>query len=183
MATKTKPAAKQKVSTKQSSEKKKSTAVKRARLSKKTAPAKAANAAADISSSYNQFKTYQGRQYTGMKIGRSHKWYYDKGEWKEKKISPDEWQIHYAVTKRRAGKAPEGSGVPVGTEYNWYILAHQNVRKLNANDYTTELTGIKYKLAHKRANKSAWSASAKAQRRRLIKLFHGMIEQLEEELG
>jgi hypothetical protein len=47
------------------------------------------------------------------------------------------WEISYAVTKRRAGKAPEGSGVPVGTEYNWYILAHQNVRKRNANDYTT----------------------------------------------
>jgi hypothetical protein len=30
--------------------------------------------------------------------------------------------------------APEGSGVPVGTEYHWYVLAHQNVRKLNAND-------------------------------------------------
>jgi hypothetical protein len=22
-----------------------------------------------------------------MKVGRSHKWYYDKGEWKEKKIT------------------------------------------------------------------------------------------------
>lgn len=54
-------------------------------------------------------------------IGRSHKWYYDRGEWKEKKITPDLWQIGYAVTKRRAGRAPEGSGVPVGTEYHWYF--------------------------------------------------------------
>ena len=66
--------------------------------------------------SYNEFKTYEGQRYTGMKIGRSHKWYYDKGEWKEKKITPDLWEISYAVTKRRAGRAPEGSGVPVGTD-------------------------------------------------------------------
>ena len=34
----------------------------------------------DISDSYNQYKFFEGQQYTGMKIGRSHKWYYDKGE-------------------------------------------------------------------------------------------------------
>ena len=135
-----------------------------------------------MAAGYNRFKEFEGKKYTGMKIGRSHKWYYDKGEWKETKITPDEWQIHYAVTKRRAGKAPEGSGVPVGTEYNWYILAHQNVKKLNANDYSTELTGVKYKLAHKRAEKVTWSASDKAQRKRLIKIFQGMIDQLEAEL-
>ena len=86
-----------------------------------------------------------------MKIGRSHTWHYDKGQWKEKKVTPDQWLINYAVKKRRAGKAPEGSGVPVGTEYHWYILAHQNVTKLDANDYSTSMTGFKFKLAHKRA--------------------------------
>jgi hypothetical protein len=180
-ATKTKAAAKKKTA-------KKATApVKRARatLTKKRAAKKEQkdkSSGSDIASTYNRFKEFEGKQYTGMKIGRSHKWYYDKGEWKEKKLTPDEWQIHYAVTKRRAGRAPEGSGVPVGTEYNWYILAHQNVRKLNANDYSTEMTGIKYKLAHKRADKNTWSASDKAQRKRLIKLFQGMIDQLEAEL-
>ena len=39
----------------------------------------------DNSKSYNQFKEFQGKNYTGMKVGRTHKWYYDKGEWKEKK--------------------------------------------------------------------------------------------------
>jgi hypothetical protein len=136
----------------------------------------------DLAKSYNKFKEFEGQHYTGMKIGRSHKWYYDKGEWKEKKITPDEWEINYAVTKRRAGKAPEGSGVPVGTEYHWYILAHQNVRKLNANDYTTTLSGLKFKLAHKRFDKEKWSASDKAQRKRLIKIFQQMIKQLEAEL-
>src|SRR6266487_1902534 len=135
----------------------------------------------DLDKTYNEFKEFEDRQYTGMRVGRSHKWYYDQGEWKETKITPDLWEISYAVTKRRAGKAPEGSGVPVGTEYHWYILAHQNVRKLNANDYTTSMTGLKYKLAHKRADKDKWSASAKAQRKRLVKLMQELIAQLETE--
>jgi hypothetical protein len=68
--------------------------------------------------------------------------------------------------------------VPVGTEYHWYILAHQNVRKLDANTYTTALTGLKYKLAHKRAGKDTWSASEEAQRRQLIKILQEMIDDL-----
>src|SRR5262245_18346589 len=73
------------------------------------------------------------------------------GEWKEKKVTPDKREFTYAVNKKRAGQALEGSGVPVGTEYHWYIRAHQNVRKLDANSYTTSMTGLNYKLAHKRA--------------------------------
>jgi hypothetical protein len=145
------------------------------------ASAKKKEAKKDLSKTYNEFKTFEGHQYTGMKIGRSHKWNYDQGVWKETKITPDLWEISYAVTKRRAGKAPEGSGVPVGTEYHWYILAHQNVRKLDANSYTTSLTGLKYKLAHKRADKEKWSASAKAQRNRLIRVLQDLIAQLEKE--
>jgi hypothetical protein len=117
-----------------------------------------------------------------MKVGRSHKWYYDKGEWKEKKITPDKWEFTYAVNKRRAGQAPEGSGVPVGTEYHWYILAHQNVRKLDANNYTTSMTGLKYKLAHKRAEKEKWNASDNAQRKRLMHILEELIGQLKREL-
>ena len=70
----------------------------------------------NASISYSRFKEFEGKKYTGMKVGRTHKWYYDKGEWKEKKLTPDKWQFNYNVTKRRAGNAPEGSGVPVGTE-------------------------------------------------------------------
>lgn len=82
---------------------------------------KKARGESDPAVSYDDFKTFEGRRYTGMKVGRSHKWYYDQGEWREKrekKITPDLWEISYAVTKRRAGGAPEGSGVPVGTEYH-----------------------------------------------------------------
>ncbi|HEU5180041.1 MAG TPA: hypothetical protein VFW45_04580 [Candidatus Polarisedimenticolia bacterium] len=136
-------------------------------------------AKSDPAVSYDDFKEYEGRKYTGMKIGRSHKWYYDEGEWKETKITPDLWEISYAVTKRRAGHAPEGSGVPVGTEYHWYILAHQNVRKLNANDYTTSLTGLKFKIAHKRANSEKWSATLPTQRKRMAAFLRDVIADLE----
>src|SRR5690348_2273382 len=79
----------------------------------------------DLSASFNKFKNFNGKLNTGVQIGRRHHWNYDKGDWKETKITPDLWEISYAVTKRRVGHAPEYSGVPTGTEYHWYILAHQ----------------------------------------------------------
>jgi hypothetical protein len=159
----------------------KATSAIKSAAKKKEAAKPASAAGRDLSKTYNEFKQFEGQQYMGMKVGRSHKWYYDKGEWKETKITPDLWEISYAVTKRRTGKAPEGSGVPVGTEYHWYILAHQNVKKLNANDYTTSLTGLKYKLAHKRADKDKWSTTPKTQKKRLVKLLQDLITQLEKE--
>src|SRR5438270_3170463 len=138
-------------------------------------------AASDAAVSYDEFKEHEGKKYTGMKIGRSHKWYYDKGEWKEKKITPDLWQVSYAVTKRRAGRAPEGSGVPVGTEYHWYILAHQNTTKRTANDYTTSLTGLKFKIAHKRAGNEKWSATPRTQRKRMIMFLRSVLADLEKQ--
>ena len=135
----------------------------------------------DPAVSYNDFKEFEGQRYTGMKIGRSHKWHYDEGEWREKKITPDLWQIGYAVTKRRAGRAPEGSGVPVGTEYHWYILAHQNTTKRSANDYTTSLTGLKFKIAHKRAGSDKWSATPKTRRKRMITFLRSVIADLEKQ--
>jgi hypothetical protein len=139
------------------------------------------NQASDLAVSYNEFKEHEGQRYTGMKIGRSHKWYYDQGEWKEKKITPDLWQIGYAVTKRRAGRAPEGSGVPVGTEYHWYILAHQNTAKQTANDYATSLTGLKFKIAHKRAGGEKWSATPRTQRKRMITFLRSVLADLEKQ--
>ena len=135
----------------------------------------------DIAATYNAFKEFEGRRYTGMRVGRRHKWNYDAGVWTEGKVTPDQWEIHYAVTKRRVGRAPEGSGVPVGTGYHWYVLAHQNVTKLNANEYTTSMTGMKFKLAHRRADKGTWSASVQAQRRYLIKILRQVSEDLERE--
>lgn len=142
---------------------------------------KKSEAQRDVAATYNEFKSFEGKKYTGMKIGRSHRWNYDAGEWKEKKVTPDKWEFDYAVTKRRAGKAPEGSGVPVGTEYHWYIAAHQNVKKLNANDYVTSMSGVKFKIAHKRAENAKWSAGERAQRQRLIKFLRELVEELERQ--
>lgn len=135
----------------------------------------------EASQTYDEFKEFEGRRYTGVKIGRGHKWNYDQGVWKETKLTPEEWKIEFHVTKRRAGKAPEGSGVPVGTQYHWYVIAHQNVTKLNANEYSTSLTGVKFKLAHKRADKTSWSASPKAQRKHAIRILRSVIEDLEKQ--
>ena len=37
----------------------------------------------DAAQTYNAFKVFEGKKYTGMKVGGRHKWHYDKGEWKE----------------------------------------------------------------------------------------------------
>jgi hypothetical protein len=129
---------------------------------------------------YDTLKEFEGKRYTGMKIGRSHHWQYDSGRWTEKKITPDEWEFTYAVTKRRRGKAPEGSGVPVGTQYHWYVLAHQTATKCDANSYAIDMAGMKFKLSHKRADKESWSSSDRAQRKRLIQILKDTVSELEK---
>ncbi|KAL1858124.1 hypothetical protein VTK73DRAFT_7938 [Phialemonium thermophilum] len=121
---------------------------------------------------YNELKTFHGQYYSGMAVGGSHTWNYDPGVWRETKEEPDLWKIDYRTNKRRARKAPQGSGAPVGTEYHWLIVAHQYVKKVDANTYETHLVGSKYKLAHKAANATAWSVpTVKAQREREIELL------------
>lgn len=132
------------------------------------------------SQSYNRFKKHNGKQYSGMPVGRAHKWYYDQGEWRERKLTPDEWEISYQTTKRRAAQAPEKSGAPVGTEYNWLIVSHQRVDKLDANSYMTCMEGKKFKIAHKRASNAKWSASERAQRKQVIQYLEQVIAELKE---
>jgi hypothetical protein len=129
---------------------------------------------------FNRFKQHQGKAYTGMRVGGSHKWYYDQGEWRERKLSPDQWEIFYQTIKRRAARAPEESGAPIGTGYNWLIVSHQRVDKLDANSYMTWMEGRKFKVAHKRASKDAWNASEKAQRKKVIQYLEQMIEELKQ---
>ena len=135
----------------------------------------------DVAASYNKLKTFAGKRYTGMKVGGRHKWYYDPGEWREQKVTPDEWTFTYAVKKRRAGKAPEGSGAPVGTGYNWYIVATQIVKKLDANTYSTEMVGAKHKIAHMRAGSQAWNASEPTMKKRMAKVLEEMAASLRAE--
>jgi hypothetical protein len=132
-----------------------------------------------MATSYDKVKEFGGKRYTGMQVGRSHKWKYDAGEWKERKVTPDRWEFRYAVVKRRAGRAPEGSGAPVGTAYHWYIVADQVVTKLDANSYQTEMVGHKLKVTHRRADKSSWAASERAKRKQLVKLLRELADDLE----
>jgi hypothetical protein len=154
----------------------------KAKKTNSTKPKKASSAkpVKKVNQEYNRFKDYEGKQYTGMQVGRSHHWDYDAGDWKETKITPDLWEISYAVTKRRRGHAPEDSGAKVGTGYQWYIIANQKVVKLNANDYSTEMSGLKFKLAHKRPG-AKWNISAGTQRKHLIDFLNEIIEQLKIE--
>jgi hypothetical protein len=57
-----------------------------------------------ISNSYNEYKDFEWKKYTGMRVGETQQWYYDKGEWKEKKIAPDKWEFTYATNKGEHGK-------------------------------------------------------------------------------
>lgn len=133
------------------------------------------------SKSYNRLKQDRGGGgYSGMQIGRSHKWLYDQGEWRERKVTPDEWEIFYQTTKRRTARAPEESGAPIGTEYNWLIVSHQRVDKLDANSYMTCMEGKKFKVAHKRADKNKWSATEKTQRKQVIQYLEKVIEELKQ---
>ncbi len=77
----------------------------------------------------------------------------------------------------------EGSGVPVGTEYQWYILAHQNVRKLDANNFTTSMVDVKYKLALKRADKEKWNVTDNTQKKKLIQVLQEITSQLKREMN
>ncbi|KAK0763233.1 hypothetical protein N5P37_004219 [Trichoderma harzianum] len=121
---------------------------------------------------YNSLKSFNGQYYSGMAVGGSHTWNYDGGVWHEVKEEPDLWKIDYKTNKRRAKKAPEKSGAPVGTEYHWLIVAHQHVRKIDANTYETNLEGSKYKLAHKGAASNTWSIpTVKGQREREVELL------------
>src|SRR2546426_8454139 len=74
-----------------------------------------------------------GETYSGMAVGGEHTWLYPNGLWKETKVAPDRWDFTFSSLKERERSAPPGSGVPVGTQYHWYILAHQRVRKIDAD--------------------------------------------------
>ena len=54
-------------------------------------------------STFNQFKEFEGKKYTGMRIGRTHKWYYNKGYWKEKKSHPINGNLDIMLQKEEQG--------------------------------------------------------------------------------
>jgi hypothetical protein len=84
---------------------------------------------------FDDLKTFRGQVYSGMSIGGTHTWEYPCGVWQEKKVAPDRWVFSFLSEKKRLRRAPEGSGAPAGTQYHWFILAHQRVKKLDHDTY------------------------------------------------
>ncbi|MHA1784171.1 MAG: hypothetical protein ACTSVY_16370 [Candidatus Helarchaeota archaeon] len=106
---------------------------------------------------YNSIKEFQGQKYTGMKVGSKHSWNYKDGTWNEFKVTPNKWKFKFICNKYRKHQAPKGTGAQPRTEYHWYIVADQKVVKLDENTYQTTMTGVKFKIGHKRPNWKFWS--------------------------
>ena len=132
---------------------------------------------------YDDVKEFEGETYSGMAVGGEHTWLYPNGLWKETKVAPDRWDFTFNSIKERERSAPPGSGVPVGTQYHWYLLADQRVRKIDADSYTTFMSGVKYKLAHKRPHWRKWSSEYPEQTsetEKLIDILEGTLARLRE---
>lgn len=133
---------------------------------------------------YDDLKTFDGRKYTGMPVGGRHQWIYPDGVWKERKVAPDRWEFSFSALKEREQAAPAGSGAPPNTRYHWYILAHQRVRKIDRNSYSTFMTGVKHKLAHRRPNWHRWSnqyPDRPSERETLIAILEDTLARLRKE--
>ena len=50
------------------------------------------------------------------------------------------------------------------------------MKKHDANNYTTSMVELQYKLAHKRTDRNNWSSSDNAEKKRLIEIFETLIE-------
>jgi len=132
---------------------------------------------------YDDVKEFEGETYSGMAVGGEHTWLYPNGLWKETKVAPDRWDFTFSAIKERERSAPPGSGVPVGTQYDWYILADQRVRKIDADSYTTIMSGVKYKIAHKRPHWRKWSSEypdQKSETERVIAALEEALARLRE---
>ena len=133
---------------------------------------------------YNDLKVFRGESYTGMSVGGEHAWIYPNGLWRERKVAPDKWEFTFASIKERERSAPIGSGVPPDTQYHWYLLAHQRVRKIDEDTYNTLMSGVKYKLAHKRPHWRKWSSDYPGQmseREKAIAILEETLAELKEE--
>jgi len=133
---------------------------------------------------FDDMKTFEGKVYSGMPIGGTHDWEYPNGVWHEEKVAPDRWVFSFRCEKKRVRKAPQGSGALPGTQYHWFILAHQRVRKLDQDTYGTVMQGVKYKIAHKRPYWRRWNTEypeSKPEREILVRVIEKYLEELRAE--
>src|SRR5262249_42822086 len=106
---------------------------------------------------------------------------YDSGDWTEKKVTPDKWES--ATRSRSAAPAKRRSFGRTGRRYVPLVHPEPLDRDEARREHDTDMAGLKYKLAHKRADKETWSASGAAQRKRLIHVLQEMIASLQKESG
>ncbi len=135
---------------------------------------------------FDDIKEFNGRTYSGMPVGGQHTWNYTDAIWRERKVGPDEWEVAFKSIKRRSQHAPPGSGAPPGTLYHWYILADQRVRKIDEDSYATFLSGVKYKVAHRRPKWRRWSCEYPdhpSERETVISILEATLERLQSEPG
>ena len=133
---------------------------------------------------YDDLKEFHGQEYTGMSVGGQHSWIYPNGLWRERKVAPDRWEFTFESLKQRERSAPAGSGVPPNTQYHWYVLAHQRVRKIDEDSYATFMSGAKYKVAHKRPHWRKWSCEYPEQepeREKVIAILEATLTRLRGE--
>lgn len=134
---------------------------------------------------YDTFKKDKRNEiYTGMKIGNSHLWNYDGGQWYEVKVAPDRWKIKFDCVKSRFNTAPTYSGANINTKYHWYIIADQLATKLDSNSYMTTMNGIKFKIGHKRPNWKHFSyeyPEQKSYKERVIEILEHILKKLKEQ--
>ncbi len=133
---------------------------------------------------FNTLKTHENKIYTGMRVGGTHHWKYEGGNWIETKMAPDRWKIKFDSLKTRVKAAPINSGASVQTKYHWYIIADQIATKLDANTYMTSMKGVKFKIGHKRPNWRNFSYKYPEQvsyKERVINTLEHILKKLKEE--
>ncbi|MHA1818894.1 MAG: hypothetical protein ACTSU2_06820 [Promethearchaeota archaeon] len=144
---------------------------------------------------YDSLKNFNDDIYSGVRVGFVHRWHYDDGIWVEKKVKPDLWEIDYNSYKRRITRAPNNSGAKVGTGYHWYIVAEQKAFKIDANTYSTQMKGLKFKVGHRRPYWKLWDYQFNngqeivgkekelAHKRRILRFLEYVVSELKKELN
>lgn len=133
---------------------------------------------------YDDVKEFRGERYTGMPVGGQHRWVYPHGVWRERKVAPDRWEFTFSSMKERERAAPPNSGAARDTQYHWYILGHQRVRKIDDDTYSTFMSGVKHKIAHKRPHWRKWSSQypdQASERERVATILEAALGQLRGE--
>jgi hypothetical protein len=68
----------------------------------------------NISTAYNDYKEFEGRKYTGMRVGGVHHWYYENGEWKEKKKHQTNGNSLMQLIRKEHGMLQRAQGLQLG---------------------------------------------------------------------